>query len=106
MIKLLTLYLLSNHQATLLPDTLRITLKTLCTQLRSHLCNLIDTNWSWQSCHVLCNLLPLIRYLLSGMPFLTVSHLKATLYSVRASDAVSNAHFLTQDYWKNISKCS
>ncbi len=46
-----------------------LSLRSLCIQLCSHLCNLIDTNWSWQSCHVLCNLLHLIHDLLSGMHF-------------------------------------
>lgn len=46
-----------------------LSLRSLCTQLCSHLCNLIDTKWSRHRCHVLCNLVHLIHDLLRGMLF-------------------------------------
>lgn len=44
-----------------------LSLRRLYIQLCNHLCNLIDTNWSRQSCHVLWYLLYRINDLLSGM---------------------------------------
>lgn len=103
MIRLSTLYRLSNYRGrgAAKHSQKSVSLKSSSTQLRSHLCNLIDTNWCCQSCHVPCSSLHLIHALPGGMfffflLFLTWSHLKSHV-------RISEKRLLTNKFLKR--KC-